>query len=468
MMKTKGSIAKRKTIWIFTGAGLLLVLLGVFLWIWLSRAFGIQTIALDPDYQELFTEEQIKAHKMHLPEYDTDTTIGYLNQDGTKSLYVYAVPIQYKNESAGWVQIDTRLATLEDADLLAQGFAYTVAANDIVPLFPQELSQESGIRLSTDIVYTFGVDTDRPVRGRVRALDNFIGQEKNMVVYDDAFGSGTSARFYPSSLGVNAEISIDEAPSDGKLTMWLQMPYGTELVETNGGYLTINTLEKEAETLALIQKPLLKGADGRIDYSGTVAFTRLSSDYYLLEFTFDQEALTKGSTIFLSFEMRREKQPDNALYSNFPDLEYAYLRNYAVIGNSPDYGIGQLLIRYMFTSMFQLQADDILSASYSTYSLTQNSDQLELRTVLEDWCSLTGNWNDHYQIGDRTSLLEVIQPELCFDITEEVKMWCGDPDGQLEHNGVLLKSAQEREGLYNVLLSNDNTLYRNHTEIHLR
>ena len=467
-MKASGKTGKRKAVWIFAGTGLLLAILGVFLWIWLGRTSGIRTITLDPDYQELFTEEQVKAHKMHLPEYDTDTTIGYLNQDGTKSLYVYAAPIQYKSEAGGWVQIDTRLATLEDADLLAQGFAYTVASNNIVPLFPQELSQESSIRLSTETVYTFGVDTDRSIRGRVVSMDNLIGQEKNMVVYDDAFGSGTSARFYPSSLGVNAEISIDEAPSDGKLTMWLQMPYSTELVMTNGGYLTINTLEKEAETLGLIQKPLLKRADGSIDYNGTVTFTRLSSDYYLLEFTFDQEALNKGSTVFLSFEMRREKQPDNALYSNFPDLEYAYLRNYTVIGNSPDYGIGQLLIRYMFTSTFHLQADDILSASYSTYSLTENPDQLELRTVLEDWCSLTGNWNDHYQIGGRTSLLEISQPELCFDITEEVKMWCGDPDGQLEHNGVLLKSAQEQEGLYNVLLSNDNTLYRNHTEVRLK
>lgn len=44
-------------------------------------------------------------------------------------------------------------------------------------------------------------------------------------------------------------------------------------------------------------------------------------------------------------------------------------------------------------------------------------------------------------------------------------MWCGDPDGQLEHNGVLLKSVDEAVGVYNVLLSNDNTLYRNRTEV---
>ena len=67
--------------------------------------------------------------------------------------------------------------------------------------------------------------------------------------------------------------------------------------------------------------------------------------------------------------------------------------------------------------------------------------------------------------GKRTALLESVTPELRFDITDEVKMWCGDPDGQLEHNGVLLKSVDEAVGVYNVLLSNDNTLYRNRTEV---
>ena len=104
--------------------------------------------------------------------------------------------------------------------------------------------------------------------------------------------------------------------------------------------------------------------------------------------------------------------------------------------------------------------------NYNTMKNKKNDpDRLEMKTVLEDWCSLTGNWNDHYEIGKRTALLESVTPELRFDITDEVKMWCGDPDGQLEHNGVLLKSVDEAVGVYNVLLSNDNTLYRNRTEV---
>ena len=201
-MKTK--MGKRKAALIGAGAGLLLILLAVLLWIWLGRG-GVYKITLAPAYQELFTEEQAKAHRMHLPEYDTDTTIGYLNQDGTKSLYIYAAPIRYQSANGTWVDIDTRLANVEDAALLDEGYVYTAAASDIVPLFPKTLSGENGIRLSKNITCTFGVDSDHEIESRVRKERNFIGEKKTMVSYNGAFGDGTSARFYPSSPGSTAK-----------------------------------------------------------------------------------------------------------------------------------------------------------------------------------------------------------------------------------------------------------------------
>ena len=171
-------MGKRKAALIGAGAGLLLILLAVLLWIWLGRG-GVYKITLAPAYQELFTEEQAKAHRMHLPEYDTDTTIGYLNQDGTKSLYIYAAPIRYQSANGTWVNIDTRLANVEDAALLDEGYVYTAAASDIVPLFPKTLSGESGIRLSKNITCTFGVDSDHEIESRVRKERNFIGEKKD-------------------------------------------------------------------------------------------------------------------------------------------------------------------------------------------------------------------------------------------------------------------------------------------------
>lgn len=85
--------------------------------------------------------------------------------------------------------------------------------------------------------------------------------------------------------------------------------------------------------------------------------------------------------------------------------------------------------------------------------------------MLEDWCSLTGNWNKNYKSGDRISLSHLKTNELKFNITEEVKKWCNDKSGSLLRNGVKLKSTDEKKVISDVILSNDNSLYNNRTEV---
>lgn len=43
-----------------------------------------------------------------------------------------------------------------------------------------------------------------------------------------------------------------------------------------------------------------------------------------------------------------------------------------------------------------------------------------------------------------------------------------DESGQAEHNGVLLKTANENNGTNYIILSNDSTLYNNYTEIKIK
>ncbi|HJD23884.1 MAG TPA: hypothetical protein H9694_07040 [Firmicutes bacterium] len=79
---------------------------------------------------------------------------------------------------------------------------------------------------------------------------------------------------------------------------------------------------------------------------------------------------------------------------------------------------------------------------------------------------MTGNWSKNYQFEEKAASLSKVNHLLSFDITQETKKWCMD-DGQAEHNGLLLKSASEEEGIYNVILSNDNSIYRTKTVVHL-
>lgn len=55
--------------------------------------------------------------------------------------------------------------------------------------------------------------------------------------------------------------------------------------------------------------------------------------------------------------------------------------------------------------------------------------------------------------------------ELSYNITEAVKLWCDDKTGILEQHGLAMRSFDEESDIYNILLTNDNSLYPCRTEI---
>ena len=425
-------------------------------------------INLNPDYNELFTKEEMKNYSSAIPQYTTDVSVGFKNKDGTNSLYVFSSPINFiKNNQ--FSLIDTRIKNVNDIDMRNKGYIYTIANSDIVSFYPKLLSKDCGIKIKKDSEYEFGILNE--TFPKYLNQNNFIDEEKNMLKYEDAFGDKIDMYVYPSSLGSNCEILFNKNTVSNVLTYWLKIPEGLYVNIEPGGYLVLNKDKvddkgnKTTDILGVIQKPLLKDKNNNISYSNSIMINKKNDNLYELSFKLDQSMLNEGSRAFISFELRREKQPDNALYSKLPDFKNAYLRNYSVIGCSDDNGIGRLLIRYKFVKIFDLESSQIKKANYVTYSLTNNNKEYELLSVLEDWCSITGNWSKNYKTGNRTSFLNVKEKELNFDITEEVKKWCEDSDGQMEHNGVMLKSPVEIEGVYDVILSNDNSLYRVKTKI---
>ncbi len=465
---------KKNIVWISLGvaaaAGTAILLGG-----WLAGWKEVK-IQLDPDYNELFSKEEVLAAgpREALPEYATDVTIGYRNPDGTKSLYVFASPIRYKNPDGQWSLIDSRIVNLRDEELRDQGYVYTIANSDVKSYFPKKATEEAGIRINRALQMDFGFLGGKETTPRLQTRPDFIGQEKTMLLYKGAVPDG-DAWVYPTSSGVNCELQLREKPENSEISFWFQLHDKSVRVQKSpGGYLTLVKNKTGADgksvkdILGVIQKPLLRGPQGEVSYLNTVDAAAKGDNRYELRFRLDGNVLKEGSSVFIAFEMRREKQPDNAVYSKLPDLEHAYLRNYSVIGQSEDAGIGRLMIRYKFAKPLGLRSASVKKATYSTYTLGPDRQNLELVRLLEDWCSLTGNWSKQYKTGARASLLEQAGPELKFDITDEVRAWCLDPEGQLEHNGVLLKDVEEREGVYGILLSNDNTLYHNKTEIILQ
>ena len=266
---------------------------------------------------------------------------------------------------------------------------------------------------------------------------------------------------YPSTLGTNIEIEMANPFSKNQFQLWLEIEEGMNIVKQPGGYLTIEQeINGETNTLGVIQKPLMKNTEGDYSYNCSIRSVKKSEgNRYTVTFSVDEAFNNTGSSVFVAFEIRREKLPDNCLYSKQPNLTHAFLNNYTVIGNSAKYGVGRLMLRYVLTP-FGLDPDTINSATYEVFALTNEKAEIELRPVLEDWCSITGNWNNQYETGDRVFSAQMQDHAWKLDITESVKAWYSDESGQLEHNGLQLKYVSEDNG-NSILLSNDNSLYMN-------
>ena len=400
-----------------------------------------------------------RGHVNMLPELTSEVSFGYVNKDGSKTLYVFAQPVNYMNEYMEWTPIDTDIKQVDEKRMSDMGYSYTIAASDIKPYYPKILKKDLGIKLQKNI-YQFGVLSDDNFEVELTERENFIDESRSMLVYRKAVG-GSDMYVYPSTLGTNVEIEIADSFSKNQFQLWLEIEEGMNIVKQPGGYLTIEQeINGETNTLGVIQKPLMKNTEGDYSYNCSIrSVKKAEGNRYTVTFSVDEAFNNTGSSVFVAFEIRREKLPDNCLYSKQPNLTHAFLNNYTVIGNSAKYGVGRLMLRYVLTP-FGLDPETINSATYEVFALTNEKAEVELRPVLEDWCSITGNWNNQYKTGDRVFSASMRDHVWRLDITEPVKAWFADESGQLEHNGLQLKYVNEDNG-NSILLSNDNSLYMN-------
>lgn len=414
---------------------------------------------------EIFASEILhKSDCVLIPNLISENTVGYLNSDGTEELYIFATPINYVDEDNKYSLIDNRLANTKEQKYRDLGYIYTIANSDVKSYYPREMSGEHGIKIKGIVDFDFGLfcDTSYPT---YMTCKNFICEETDMLFYDNTI-SNTEFYVYPSSIGTNCEMHFHNN-SENVVTFWLNT-YNEDvgLEKAAGDYLIIKN-EQSNEILGVIQAPLIKNQSGDISYHNNITYRSRGNGKYEIVFVFDSNYVKDGSVAFISLESRKEKQVDNAIYEKKPDLVNAYLKNYSVVGNCKELGIGQILTRFDFADVFSLTSCDVLGADYYIYSLTKIKNNFEVISMSEEWCSITGNWNSNYEDGDTISLgININDNLLYFPLKSEMIKWKDNKES--ERCGIKIKAIDESNECCDVLLSNDNTLFNNRLKITLR
>jgi hypothetical protein len=145
-----------------------------------------------------------RGHLELIPQFTSEVSFGYLNEDGSKTLYIFAQPVNYMNEYMEWTPIDTDIKQVDEKRMSDMGYSYTIAASDIKPYYPQNLAKDLGVKLQKNI-YQFGVISDDDFEVELTERENFIDESRSMLVYRKAVG-GSDMYVYPSTLGTNVEM----------------------------------------------------------------------------------------------------------------------------------------------------------------------------------------------------------------------------------------------------------------------
>lgn len=405
-----------------------------------------------------------------LPEYSSEVSICFESRNSEKTLMIFSTPIQYINQYDILTPIDTRISNTKDFSLKQKNYVYQTSNCDITTYYPEYVNNEKGIIIkNSDAEYEFGIETNVDLFSKYSVISNFIDESRYGIIYKNAFGKNTMLQSYPTSLGSKNEVVISKRNDITKFDFWISLN-DCSLRSEPGGYILIISNKKDEDgkeiITGIIQAPLLKDKNGGISLKSNLKIKENLKNRYLIEVELDKKFINDKSTTYpivfdLSFEMRKEKQPDTQVYSAFPNLN-TYLRNFAIIGNHTDYGDCRSYIRYQFLNGYNLKAEQIKSINYVTYNLTNNNTTMAFYKVDKDWCSLTSNWNTKIPFSKKITELDVKQGVTKFDITEIAKTFITDPTGELQRDGLLLKSENNE---FDILLSADSSFFPVRTEI---
>ena len=358
----------------------------------LSAALLITSYAAQPA-QESFavacalTADQVKARGYIRQVYDyyRENVLAYRNTDNTTTIHVFSAPV----ESA----VNTVTQPVNGG--------YTGNSDHITTLLPETLSSVNGIQISNtgNFINIFPADNNEYL-SKIQSATNAFGQEKTAVVYEDMFGEGIDFYCYPTSFGINSEISLKKYTGKNTFQIKIQTP---ELVPDTGSpdYILFKTALEKGTVRSILYTPLLSDKRGNWSYANSVRLIEKDSttNTYTVEYTIDEEFLKDKATkypirINQSIHLYKSKQPDTSAYEKTGDEAGHYLSPYMLLGNDTVKGEGWTFIRYETLNNLNIDPEKIVSAKYIFHNLfdLKADTKISACAVTADWCSINTRW----------------------------------------------------------------------------
>ena len=387
----------------------------------------------------------ILNHTEKLADFDSPYTLCVKNEDETYSFFIFASPIQYKEEQ-NYIIIDNGIV-----DSKKEEYAYENKCNKIKTYFP--LSIENGFLVEQSVnkmKIMPGFDLDSFSPGKKVIYHNLYGDPIQAIIYE---GAMIDLYAYPSKMGINFEIA---AKSSGNLSAYnFNIEYKSGFFYKKQDYTYI---EQWNNIVGIIYSPIIKH-DQNIELCANEAINQVDKNSTIIKYDYQLET---DDLVEFSCNLYQNKMPDTAVYSN--DERNSFLANYCFVGESGLKGEGIQYARMRLNYFISINPDNILKATYNIRRLS-GAETITLYEGMEQWSSTQMTWSSRKEPGDIISHNEHLNSGWeVFDISDYVKKCFTYGGWEKESIGIMLQEEKD----YSILATSDNPLYAPYIQLELK
>jgi hypothetical protein len=410
---------------------------------------------VDEDQYKQIPKEFISLyeHVEKISSFDSEYSVGYRNKNGTYTQYIFPYPIKYENEKLLWEDIDNSLIEA-DGEYKTNGYAYQNKNSNIKTYYPQKLNDENCFLIegyANDI--KFGLEGQNLDLSSKENLDSIFGITNDTVLYQN---ENLSVKSYSVYSGIKTEIEVLPSFEQNSLTFYLQSTRLKAKLDVSG-HIILYDINDPQKTVGIIRMPIIEDSSGKIFIDNKLELTGKDELGYYITFLLPKcEETQYPLTVDMSEEFYKEKQNDAAIYSKQPDAN-RILDDYIYLGDSDIYGTGISFNLLNIKEYVGNNAENIKNVSYAVYSIANPEDEIDidLNRITEYWNSATLTWDNRVNYNMNIDKKTVKGSQYTFfNITDLVKDMIINNDGDIQENGIALKT--ENRGKYCLMASANN------------
>jgi len=338
------------------------------------------------------------THISRLREYDDYmNVIGYANDDGTKSIYVFDSDVKFVDKDGFIIEKNTKIVP----DRSVEGFEYAQEANNIQTYFVGQSSQLKYMICHEQYEITIVPSGSELNEGPYEVVINNTGKgldAENSIIYSGVYGDSTFVKYTAGLSGVKEEIVCNEFINADSFHFIL---FTGELKAECKGRAVLLT-NNNGDTIFVLPGIVMydSSTEGRkFSLDSQIELKIIEDGKYELTVIPDAEFLTAEDTaypVYIDPTVTLSNSQDAVVYSatNKAWNNYGY-DSINMVGYSSSNGFGYFYSKPNLSSINSVRYDNILSACYCIREIsgTTNTDIIEAYMVSESWSEGNITWN---------------------------------------------------------------------------